>query len=135
VTTPRAVDAAAVELDDWGEKYYQEDSSRYRRPGRNQHLRRAPSTFSTTTSTTRAVASFTCYATYSATTRSGSSIGHYLRKHRTGSVETRDLARAVEEATGRVLDWFFDQWVLKGRRAPRARREIRVGAGPQALPS
>jgi aminopeptidase N len=35
----------------------------------------------------------------------------YVEKHRGGSVETRDLARAVEEATGRNIDRFFDQWV------------------------
>jgi aminopeptidase N len=45
-------------------------------------------------------------------------IKHYLIKHQTGSVETRDLARATEEATGRQLDWFFDQWISKGAGHP-----------------
>ncbi|HJZ84107.1 MAG TPA: M1 family aminopeptidase [Polyangia bacterium] len=36
---------------------------------------------------------------------------HYLEKHRAGVVETRDLARAIEEVTGRNCDRFFDQWV------------------------
>jgi aminopeptidase N len=40
------------------------------------------------------------------------SLAHYLDKHRHGVVETRDLARAIEDATGRVLDWFFSQWIL-----------------------
>jgi aminopeptidase N len=35
----------------------------------------------------------------------------YAERHARGSVETRDLARAVEEASGRNLDSFFDQWV------------------------
>lgn len=35
----------------------------------------------------------------------------YARAHANGSVETRDLARALEEASGRSLDGFFDQWV------------------------
>jgi len=35
----------------------------------------------------------------------------YLERHARGSVETRDLARAVEEATGRSLDRFFHQWI------------------------
>ena len=34
----------------------------------------------------------------------------YAERHGKGSVETRDLARAVEEAAGRNLDRFFHQW-------------------------
>jgi aminopeptidase N len=40
-------------------------------------------------------------------------IGHYARKHARGSVETRDLARAIEEATGRGVDRLFDRWVAR----------------------
>lgn len=36
---------------------------------------------------------------------------HYVRKHQFGNVETTDLKVAIEEATGRHLDGFFDQWV------------------------
>ena len=39
-------------------------------------------------------------------------IRHYVAKHKGGSVETRDLARAVEEATGHNVDRFFHQWVF-----------------------
>ena len=28
--------------------------------------------------------------------------------------ETRDLMRAIEDATGRSLEAFFDQWVMRG---------------------
>jgi len=35
----------------------------------------------------------------------------YAERHARGSVETRDLARALEEATGRNLDGFLHQWV------------------------
>ena len=35
----------------------------------------------------------------------------YVERHARGSVETRDLARAVEEASGRNLDRFFHQWI------------------------
>ncbi len=35
----------------------------------------------------------------------------YAERHARGSVETRDLARAVEEASGRNLDHFFQQWI------------------------
>ncbi len=34
----------------------------------------------------------------------------YAERHARGSVETRDLARAAEEASGRNLDRFFSQW-------------------------
>lgn len=35
----------------------------------------------------------------------------YLTRHRFGSVETQDLVKAMEEASGQKLHWFFDQWV------------------------
>ncbi|HVF29697.1 MAG TPA: M1 family aminopeptidase [Pyrinomonadaceae bacterium] len=38
----------------------------------------------------------------------------YLTAHRFGNVESADLLRAMEQASGRDLDWFFDQWVYKG---------------------
>ncbi|MBZ0235762.1 MAG: M1 family metallopeptidase [Deltaproteobacteria bacterium] len=46
------------------------------------------------------------------------SLRHYLTKHRHGVVETRDLARAIEDATGKVLDDFFSQWILDGAGHP-----------------
>jgi aminopeptidase N len=39
-------------------------------------------------------------------------IQHYVKKHAGGSVETRDLARAIDEATGWNPDRFFEQWVF-----------------------
>lgn len=41
-------------------------------------------------------------------------IRFYVERHRGGVVTTPDFQRAIEEATGRNLDWFFDQWVYKG---------------------
>jgi aminopeptidase N len=35
----------------------------------------------------------------------------YLNRHKFGSVETTDLQKAMEEASGQNLGWFFDQWV------------------------
>jgi aminopeptidase N len=38
----------------------------------------------------------------------------YLERHAKGSVMTDDLRRAIEDVTGRNLEWFFQQWVMKG---------------------
>lgn len=40
-------------------------------------------------------------------------IRHYVKKHSGQNVETNDLKVAIEEATGRNLDAFFDQWLYK----------------------
>ena len=40
-------------------------------------------------------------------------VGHYLRKHQDSSVQTQDLVVAIEEATGRNMQAFFDQWVYR----------------------
>src|SRR5262245_51713327 len=110
-------DSADLELEEWGEQYFGEDAERYRRTvaiklydepidifdhhlyekgGRILHMLRhllGEDAF-------------------------WRAIGHYLRKHRHGLVETRDLARAIDEATGRVVDWFFSQWVVDGAGHP-----------------
>ncbi len=36
---------------------------------------------------------------------------HYLEKHRGGNVITLDFQRAIEDVTGRNMDWFFQQWI------------------------
>ena len=116
-------DSADLELDDWADQYFGEDSGRYRRTvatklydepidifdhhlyekgGRVLHMLRG------------VLGDDAFFA----------SLGHYVKKHRHGVVETRDLARAVEEATGRVLDWFFSQWVIDGAGHP----ELEVNA-------
>jgi aminopeptidase N len=41
-------------------------------------------------------------------------INHYVTQHADGDVLTHDFQRAIEQATGRNVDWFFDQWVWKG---------------------
>jgi len=38
-------------------------------------------------------------------------LSHYLHKHEYQNVESHDLKIAIEEATGKNLDWFFAQWV------------------------
>ena len=49
-------------------------------------------------------------------------LAHYLNKHEFGNAETNDFKTAIEEATGRNLHWFFDQW-LHGAGHP----ELEVG--------
>ena len=41
-------------------------------------------------------------------------IRHYVETHRASDVLTHDLQRAIEQATGRNMDAFFQQWVWKG---------------------
>ena len=41
-------------------------------------------------------------------------VGHWLEKHKDGIAETQDLVAAFEEATGRNMQTFFDQWVYRG---------------------
>jgi aminopeptidase N len=40
-------------------------------------------------------------------------IGHYAKKHARGSVETRDLARAIEDVTGRSVEGMLDRWIAR----------------------
>ena len=110
-------DAADLELEDWADQYFGEDSRRYRRTiatklydepidifdhhlyekgGRVLHMLRF------------VLGDDAFWKT----------LAHYLGKHRHGLVESRDLARAVEDATGKVVDWFFSQWVIDGAGHP-----------------
>lgn len=45
-------------------------------------------------------------------------LGHYLNRNRNQNVVTADLVKAVEEATGKSVEEFFNQWVY-GAGAPR----------------
>ncbi len=40
-------------------------------------------------------------------------IALYLSRHQFQTVETHDFRRAMEDASGMGLDWFFDQWVYR----------------------
>jgi aminopeptidase N len=42
------------------------------------------------------------------------SIQLYLQRHSFATVETWDLQKAIIDATGINMDWFFDQWIHRG---------------------
>src|SRR6185436_14846113 len=120
-------DAADLELEEWADLYFGEDAGRYRRTiatklydepidvfdhhlyekgGRVLHMLR------------HLLGDDGFWAT----------LAHYLGKHRHGVVESRDLARAVEDATGRNIDWFISQWVIDGAGHPELDVSIRWDA-------
>lgn len=122
-------DAADLELEEWADAYFGEDAGRYRRTiatklfdepidifdhhlyekgGRVLHMLR------------HLLGDDAFFKT----------LGHYLAKHRHGVVESRDLARAVEDATGKVADWFFSQWVIDGAGHPDL--DIRIHWDPES---
>lgn len=42
------------------------------------------------------------------------SISYYTRENAFSEVETAEFREAVYEATGQPVDWFFDQWIMRG---------------------
>jgi aminopeptidase N len=56
----------------------------------------------------------------------------YLNRHKFGSVETEDLQAAMEEASGKKLDWFFRQWVY-GAGSPKLEVKQTYNAGTKTL--
>lgn len=59
-----------------------------------------------------------------------SGVSTYLNRHAKGLVETRDLMRALEEASGKSLERFFEQWVY---RAGHPDLEVKVDYGDELL--
>ncbi len=120
-------DAADLELDEWAELYFGEDSGRYRRTIATKYYEEPIDIFDhhlydkggRVLHMLRYVVGDTAF---------DAALAHYLTKHRLGVVESRDLARAVEEATGKNLDWFFSQWVLDGAGHPELDVAIRWDA-------
>ncbi len=41
-------------------------------------------------------------------------LNHYLKTHAYSNVETNDLQQAIKDVLGLNLDWFFDEWILRG---------------------
>ena len=121
-------DAADLELDEWAEMYFGEDSGRYRRTIATKHYEEPIDIFDhhLYEKGGRVLHMLRHVVGDDAFRRA---LAHYLGKHRHGVVESRDLARAVEESTGKNLDWFFSQWVIDGAGHPELSVEIRWDAG------
>ncbi|MBC7973707.1 MAG: peptidase M1, partial [Myxococcales bacterium] len=117
-------DAADLELDEWAEAYFGEDSGRYRRTIATKHYEEPIDIFDhhlyekggRVLHMLRDVLGTEVFE---------AALAYYLDKHRLGVVESRDLARAVEESSGKNLDWFFSQWVLDGAGHPELEVAIR----------
>ncbi|MBA3538771.1 MAG: M1 family metallopeptidase, partial [Deltaproteobacteria bacterium] len=120
-------DAADLELEEWADCYFGEDSRRYRRTiatklydepidifdhhlydkgGRVLHMLRH----------------------FLGDDQFFGALRHYLGKHKHGVVESRDLARAFEDATGKNVDWFFSQWVIDSAGHPELEVSVRWDA-------
>ncbi|HEX3476198.1 MAG TPA: M1 family metallopeptidase [Kofleriaceae bacterium] len=121
-------DAADLELDEWAEQYFGEDAGRYRRTIATKHYEEPIDIFDHHLYEKGGrVLHMLRYAIGDAGL--WASFTHYLTKHRHGVVESRDFARAVEEATGKNLDWFFSQWVIDGSGHPELEVSIRWDPG------
>ncbi|MEJ7598300.1 MAG: M1 family aminopeptidase [Kofleriaceae bacterium] len=110
-------DAADLELEEWAEMYFGEDSGRYRRTIATKLYHEPIDVFDhhLYEKGGRVLHMLRDVLGDDAFWRA---LAYYLGKHRHGVVESRDLARAVEEATGRNVDWFFSQWVIDGAGHP-----------------
>ncbi|MBI2467611.1 MAG: HEAT repeat domain-containing protein, partial [Candidatus Rokubacteria bacterium] len=108
----RGRDEFAVEMWQNGRAYFDEDRERYRRPIVT-NLWRTPSDLFDRHLYEKGACVLHMLRHVLGDRDFRRAIRHYLRKHRGGSVETADLVVAIEEATGRNLRRFFDQWVYK----------------------
>jgi len=120
-------DAADLELDEWAEHYFGEDSGRYRRTIATKYYEEPIDIFDHHLYDKGGRVLHMLRQVIGDAALWGA-LAHYLEKHRLGVVESRDLARAVEEATGKNLDWFFSQWVLDGAGHPELEVEVRWDA-------
>ncbi len=94
------------------ENYLDEDSHRYRRPIVCNRYRAPIELFD------RHLYEKGCLVLHMLRRETGDALffkalNLYCTRHRGGNVITQDLQRVFEDATGRNLDWFFDQWVYK----------------------
>jgi len=123
-------DAADLELDEWAEMYFGEDSGRYRRTIATKHYEEPIDIFDHHLYE-KGGRVLHMLRDVLGTAAFDAALAYYLDKHRHGVVESRDLARAVEDSSGKNLDWFFSQWVLDGAGHPELEVAIRWDATEQ----
>ncbi len=105
-------DELDAELAATADGYFDEDSSRYRRPIVESRYHTPSDLFDRTLYNKGA---WVLHMLRAALGEDGfrAAIRAYVAGNKHGVVETVDLARAVERATGRNLDPFFEQWVFR----------------------
>jgi aminopeptidase N len=108
----RGQDDADFELLHNSRAYFDEDSRRYRRPVVTRHYKDPWTIFD------RHLYEKGAWVLRMLHAELGDelwwkAVGHWLTKHRDSAVETQQFVRAIEEATGRDLQPFFDQWVYR----------------------
>jgi aminopeptidase N len=122
-------DAADLEIEEWQERYFSEDSGRYRRKIATK-IYHEPIDIFDAHLYEKGARVLHMLRHYLGDEGFFGVLAHYLTKHRHGVVESRDFARAVEEATGKNLDWFFSQWVIDGAGHPEL--DVAMRWDPQA---
>jgi aminopeptidase N len=115
-------DEAALELQAWAREYFEEDAERYRRPIVTR-LYDAPIDIFDRHLYEKGALVLHMLRQVLGEEPFWRAISRYVEDHRGDAVEIRDLARAIERATGRMLDWFFDQWLTEGAGHP----ELEIG--------
>jgi aminopeptidase N len=110
-------DEAALELQSWAREYFEEDAQRYRRPIVTR-LYDAPIDIFDRHLYEKGALVLHMLRQVLGDEPFWRAIARYIEDHRGEAVEIRDLIRAIERATGRMLDWFFDQWLTDGAGHP-----------------
>ncbi|OFV98845.1 MAG: hypothetical protein A3H28_00370 [Acidobacteria bacterium RIFCSPLOWO2_02_FULL_61_28] len=93
-------------------RYLEEDQQRYRRPLVTSFFAEPEDLFDRTTYQ-KGFLVLDMLRTLLGDERFFRSIRQYARTYQGRAVTTKDFEKAVEEATGENLGWFFDQWVYK----------------------
>jgi aminopeptidase N len=110
-------DEAALELQAWAREYFEEDAERYRRPIATR-LYDAPIEIFDRHLYEKGALVLHMLRQVLGDEPFWRSLKRYIDDYRGQSVEIRDLVRAIERATGRMLDWFFEQWLTEGAGHP-----------------